>query len=144
MATTNGEDPVKKTIIVVLTVVFVALYVTAIVGTSKWDSDTMAIQLLQPIVYVIIGYFFGRMPSEPTEKALRKDAQEKGKQADDAKAEASQVSTKLKSVRAILSGAAGGDAPQAKGFAQTLSGTRATSEDALKITVSHALNVIDQ
>jgi hypothetical protein len=96
--TQTSEDPVKKTIIVVLTLVFVALYVIAIVGKTKWNSDKDAIQLLQPIVYVIIGYFFGRLPSEATEKSLRKEAQEKAQQAN-------QADAKLKGVRAVLTGA---------------------------------------
>jgi drug/metabolite transporter (DMT)-like permease len=55
-----GEDPAKRLVTGVLTAVFIVLYVMAIVG-YPWVPNTAAVNLLQPIVYVIIGYFFGRM-----------------------------------------------------------------------------------
>jgi len=95
----SGDDPLKTTVIVLLTVAFVTLYVLAIVGRYRWDSDKDAIGLLQPIVYVIIGFYFGRVPSEASEKAAREDAASKAR-------EARQASEKLDDVRRTLARAA--------------------------------------
>lgn len=136
-----GEDPMKKTIIVALTIVFTGLYVIAILGRWKWNSDKEAIQLLQPIVYVIIGYFFGRMPSEATERSLRSAAEEKAQQASDAHA-------KLRSVRAVLAQApaAASSVPGAAArSAEVAPGSGAASQhDVLARNVAVAIKLIDE
>ncbi len=136
-----GEDPIKKMIVVALTVVFTALYVIAIIGRWRWDSDREAIQLLQPIVYVIIGYFFGRMPSEATERSLRSVAADKTQQASEAQA-------RLKSVRAVLSqtSAAPTAASPAPGRAAEMmpAGAASASHDDLRRSVAAAISVIDE
>jgi hypothetical protein len=146
MATKDGEDPLKKGTIAVLTLIFVALYVAGIIGVWRGDSavNSKAITLLQPIVYVIIGYYFGRMPAEKTENALKEQADKKDKEAGAANTEAARSSTKLQATKSVLEKAVGhtGVAPPS-GFAQTLSTTKASNEDALKITIVQALNVID-
>jgi hypothetical protein len=84
------------------------------------------------------------MPAEKTENKLREDAKEKGKQADEAKAEANKGAAKLTAVRTMLSNAADPTStPQATGFAKSLSGTKPANDEALKVTVAQALNVID-
>jgi hypothetical protein len=143
----TGEDPLKRITIGILTFIFIALYVVGIYGV--WNGDTAAnakaITLLQPIVYVIIGYYFGRLPSEKTEKQLKDQADEKGKQADDAKATATVATTKLRTVKTLLSGAAASTGtPEADGFAKNLSGVPRDDQGTLKVTVAHAINVIDQ
>jgi hypothetical protein len=146
MTPKDGEDPLKKGTIAVLTLIFVALYVAGIIGVWRGDSaaNSKAITLLQPIVYVIIGYYFGRMPAEKTEKALKEQADKKDQEAGAAKAEAARSSTKLRATKSVLEKAVGQtDAAPPTGFAQTLSTTRASNEDALKITIAQALNVID-
>lgn len=90
------EDPVKTTVIVTLTVVFVGLYIAAMFGWTSWKPDGAAIPLLQPVVYVIIGYYFGRIPAEATERKLRSDVETNAQKANKADA-------KVKAVRALLS-----------------------------------------
>jgi hypothetical protein len=89
------EDRTKSMVIVVLTFVFVGLYIAAMFGRLGVSPDEKSIALLQPVVYVIIGYYFGRMPSEANEKRLQKEADTKGAQAADATA-------KVKAARAVL------------------------------------------
>jgi hypothetical protein len=89
------EDRMKAMVIVALTFVFVSLYIAAMFGKLGVTPDEKAIALLQPVVYVIIGYYFGRMPSEANEKRLQNEADTKGAQAVDATA-------KVKAARAVL------------------------------------------
>jgi len=143
----TGEDPLKRITIGILTIVFIGFYVVGIylVWNGNTPTNDKVITLLQPIVYVIIGYYFGRMPSERTEKQLKDEAKEKGKLADDASAAANRATTKLQTVKTLLLGAAGSaGSPQASGFAANLSSARTGTEDILKLTVAHAINVIDQ
>ncbi len=95
------EDPVKTTVIVLLTTVFVGLYVAAMFGWTSWKPDGAAIPLLQPVVYVIIGYYFGRIPAEATERTLRKEVETNAEKATNADA-------KVKAVRAVLATPASG------------------------------------
>lgn len=136
----SGEDPIKKTMIVGLTVVFVALYVGAILG---WGGLGAQVNVIQPIVYVIIGYFFGRMPSEKNEKALREDAKDKEQKAEVARTDADQAKSKLGAVRRILSAAGAGGGSTATGIAPTLSHPVADPV-VLQERVQSALKAIDE
>ena len=54
-----------------LTVVFVVLYVLSLVGwLPSSGPDNQRLLRLEPILFAIIGYFFGQVPAERTEKAL--------------------------------------------------------------------------
>lgn len=57
-------------IVIVLTIAFVALYILALTGVVKGPADDRLLGHLDPIIGVIIGYFFGRAPSIVTEKHL--------------------------------------------------------------------------
>ncbi len=145
-----GEDEMKKIVIVVLTAVFVVLYVLAIVGNG-WNPNDSAVRLLQPIVYVIIGYFFGRMPSEANEKAQRAETD---RQAGNAKAarEAEQsavtkqaaLKTKIRGAQALLGSPDLGIGGTQSDLAAKLSQGKADPSDALRHTVAAALQLLEQ
>jgi type VI protein secretion system component VasK len=140
------EDPVRKWIVVILTIIFIGFYICAI--ADIWKGDTPAtnkiITLLQPIVYVIIGYYFGRVPAEKAEKQLKDEAKEKGKQADEATKKAEGAEAKLDALDAMLSAASGaGGSAQKDGFVTNLSRSGAGDIERMKVTIAQALNVIN-
>jgi len=55
-------DTLKNWIMVVLTLIFISLYGAALVGWLKPLADEKMVMRLVPIIFVIIGYYFGRLP----------------------------------------------------------------------------------
>lgn len=77
----SGES-LRNKVMVGLTAVFVLLYVAALLGVITPLTDDAVVLRLEPIVAVIIGYYFGRVPGEKNERTLK---QEIGRQAKKAK-----------------------------------------------------------
>jgi hypothetical protein len=103
-------EDVKTWVIVVLTFVFIALYVGEFAGVVPAPKDLGAVARLEPIIFVIIGYYFGRLPSAQNEKNLKDQVKQKSDEADavkkdrdDAVAQAAKAVQKLKDVDAALS-----------------------------------------
>lgn len=61
-------ETVRTWTMLFITVVFVLLYGLTVIGVV---TAANAMQNLQPIVFVIIGYFFGRLPSAKVESFLK-------------------------------------------------------------------------
>src|ERR1051325_11372166 len=66
-------DSAKSWIMVVLTLVFVALYGAALFGWLKPLTDDKIVMRLEPIIFAIIGYYFGRLPSQQNERTLKQE-----------------------------------------------------------------------
>jgi hypothetical protein len=67
-------DGVKTGLMALLTLVFVALYVGALFGwISSKTSDPVTVSRLESIIFVIIGYYFGRLPSQANEATLKNE-----------------------------------------------------------------------
>lgn len=64
------SDSLKNWIMLALTLTFIALYGAALTGWLKPLSDERVITRLEPLIFVIIGYYFGRMPARQNEKTL--------------------------------------------------------------------------
>ncbi len=64
-------DELKGWMMVALTLIFVFLYAAALFGWLKPLADITMISRLEPIIFVIIGYYFGRFPAQQTEKTLK-------------------------------------------------------------------------
>ena len=89
---------VKVWLMVLLTLVFVVLYVLAITGLIQAPADEKLMLRLEPIIAVIIGYFFGRVPSFTNEKQLARRAK-------DAEARSSPaLQARLEDLRKVLAG----------------------------------------
>lgn len=114
--THRGEDfanGVRSWMMVLLTLVFIFLYGVALFGGFKHLTDDRMISHLEPIIFVVIGYFFGRLPARQNEKALKEEI---GRQI--MKAEATQqakeqiqqireaIEEKIKNVRVVLASSA--------------------------------------
>lgn len=104
--TPTMTDSLKNWMMVILTLVFVLLYAGALIG---WIVTLDAIKNLQPIVFVIIGYYFGRLPAQQNENSLKEEIKRQSNKADavaNAKEKAQQereaLEEKVKNVRAAL------------------------------------------
>ena len=95
---------------VVLTLVFVVLYGAALFGWLKPLADDRMVMRLEPIIFAIIGFYFGRLPAQQNERTLKEEIGRQTQRADasqSAKEQAKQASEaleeKIKNVRATLS-----------------------------------------
>jgi len=104
-----SSDTLKNWIMVVLTLIFISLYGAALVGWLKHLADEKMVLRLEPIIFVIIGYYFGRLPGQQNEKTLQQEVSRQTQRADasqSAKEQALQsneaLEEKIKNVRASL------------------------------------------
>ncbi len=113
------SSDVKTWVVVVLTLVFVTMYCLALWGVIPPLTDDKLVSRLEPIIFVIVGYYFGRLPGQSNERSLQGELQrqasktdaaeqkQKGsdQQATEARANLAQAQQRLKDVRAVLSSA---------------------------------------
>jgi Ca2+/Na+ antiporter len=99
----------KSWVMVILTLVFVVLYTVALLGWLKPLSDVTMVMRLEPIIFVIIGYYFGRLPAQQNEDSLKEEISRQSKKADAAQSSREQtrqereaIEEKLKNVKTIL------------------------------------------
>lgn len=69
-------------VMICLTLIFVALYAAALFGWLRPLSDVTMITRLEPIIFVIAGYYFGRLPGQSIERALKEEIGRWAKKAD--------------------------------------------------------------
>lgn len=102
-------DALKSWIMLFLTLAFVILYALALTGKLRPLPDVSLVSRLEPIIFVIIGYYFGRIPGQQNEGALKAEITRQTQRADAAQHIKEQVlqsrealEEKLKSVKAVL------------------------------------------
>lgn len=102
-------DILKNWIMVVLTLLFVGLYAAALLGWLKPLADDKMVMRLEPIIFSIIGYYFGRLPGQQNERTLKQEISRQTQRADasqSAKEQALQASEtleeKIRNVKATL------------------------------------------
>ena len=105
----NISDALKGWVMVVLTLIFILLYGAALVGWLKPLADDKMVVRLEPIIFAIIGYYFGRLPGLQNEHTLKEEIGRQSQKADAAqyaKEQALQkregLEEKLKNVAAAL------------------------------------------
>ena len=79
---TGSAGTLKEWVMVLLTMAFVALYGLALVGKLKPLADLTMVSRLEPIIFVIIGYYFGRLPAQQNEQTLKEEIGRQTKRAD--------------------------------------------------------------
>ncbi|HEX5705991.1 MAG TPA: hypothetical protein VFX96_01750 [Pyrinomonadaceae bacterium] len=142
-------DALKGWAMLALTFIFVLLYGAALTGLLKPLENDRMVAHLEPIIFVIVGYYFGRMPSQQNEKTLKDEIGRQTQKADaaqHAKEQAQQaretLEEKVKNARAALAPAARGSA--AKSSAESLSkAASAPRDEALNHSVAAALNILN-
>lgn len=75
-------ETLKGWVMVILTLLFVGLYASALIGWLRPLADVTMITRLEPIIFVIIGYYFGRLPAQATEKTLKEEIDRHAKRTD--------------------------------------------------------------
>jgi len=78
----SAPDTLKNWIMVVLTLIFISLYGAALTGWLKPLADEKMVMRLEPIIFVIIGYYFGRLPSQQNERTLKQEINRQTQRAD--------------------------------------------------------------
>jgi C4-dicarboxylate-specific signal transduction histidine kinase len=106
---TSGADAIKNWVMVAITLIFITLYGAALVGWLRPLADEKMVMRLEPIIFLIIGYYFGRLPAQQTEKTLKDEIGRQTQKADaaqHAKEQAQQaretLEEKVKNARAAL------------------------------------------
>lgn len=142
-------DALKSWVMVVLTLIFVILYGAALIGWLKPLADEKMVTRLEPIIFVIIGYYFGRLPAQQNEKTLKDEIgrqTQKSDAAQHAKEQAQQsreaLEEKVKNVRSTLALAAPN--ASARGLAEHLDKAGGVPrEEALRTSVAAALSILN-
>ena len=140
-------DALKSWTMVVLTLVFVLLYGAALVGWLKPLTDEKMVLRLEPIIFVVIGYYFGRLPGQQIERTLKDEMGRQTQKADaaqHAKEQALQsreaVEEKLKNVNAVLTPS---ESVPANALAENLHRANGpVKEEALRHSVGAALKIL--
>lgn len=143
-----GTESLKNWIMVVLTLTFITLYGAALIGWLKPLADEKMVMRLEPIIFVIIGYYFGRLPSQQTESALKKEINRQTQRADasqSAKEQALQTNEaleeKIKNVKAAL-GSEHGASVTSSGSHLFAAGSR-REEESPRPAVGAALRILN-
>lgn len=84
--THSGEgslfEAIKDWLMVLLTAGFVVLYGLALLGKLRPLADASMVSRLEPIIFVIIGYYFGRLPGQQNEQTLKEELGRQTQRAD--------------------------------------------------------------
>ena len=72
----------RESVTVLLTLVFVVLYGLALVGKLRPLPDLSIISRLEPVLFVVLGYCFGRLPAQQSEHTLKHEIERQSKRAD--------------------------------------------------------------
>ena len=76
------SDAIKDWVMVFLTLGFVVLYGLALLGKLRPLADSSMVSRLEPIIFVIIGYYFGRLPGQQNEQTLKEEINRQTQRAD--------------------------------------------------------------
>jgi len=143
-------DALKSWVMVVLTLIFVALYGAALFGWLKPLMDDKMVMRLEPIIFAIIGYYFGRLPGQQNERTLKQEINRHTQRADasqSAKEQALQSSEaleeKVKNVKATLTSDYAFSAGGASSGERLRTASTAMPEAGLQHVVGAALRILN-
>ena len=135
------SETLKSWVMVVLTLGVVVLYGLALIGRFPL-ADSSMVSRLEPIIFVIIGYYFGRLPTQQTENVLKGEIVRQTQKADAAQHAKEQAlqsreafEERLKNVNAALS--TGTDLN-----VRSFNGTESSDGLSLKQSIVAALNIL--
>ncbi len=142
-------NALKNWIMVALTIVFVLLYSAALFGSLKPLADQSMVSRLEPIIFVIIGYYFGRLPSQQNEDSLKDEINRQTQKADAAQHVKEQtqqsresLEEKMKNIKTVL--IPQGSGVGIKNYSEIHDRTVGpTKDDALRQAVATAINILN-
>ena len=82
IASQSTTDVIKGWLMILLTVAFVVLYGLALMGKIRPLADISIVSRIEPIIFVIIGYYFGRSPATQNERTLKDEITRQTQKAD--------------------------------------------------------------
>lgn len=145
--TENVADALKSWVMVFLTMGFVVLYGLALIGKLKPLADASMVSRIEPIIFVIIGYYFGRLPAQQNESTLKEEISRQTQRADAAQHAKEQViqareaaEEKLKSVNAALTSIAPNISVNT--LTENLTKGNAAGPDSIRHSMVAALNIL--
>jgi hypothetical protein len=147
--TENLSKALRNWAMIALTLIFVLLYASALIGWLKPLADEKMVVRLEPIIFVIIGYYFGRLPAQQNENTLKGEIYRQAQKMDaaqDAKEQAQQVrealEEKVQNAKAALTSSAPG--LSVKAFIENLDSAGANAgESAMRQSMIAALSVLN-
>jgi hypothetical protein len=150
--TSQGQvavDALRSWVMVALTLIFVILYGAALIGWLRPLADEKMVTRLEPIIFVIIGYYFGRLPAQQNEKTLKDEINRQTQKADaaqHAKEQAQQsretLEEKVKNAHSALASASPNGS--ARGLTQHLDkADGAPRDETLRASMVAALNILN-
>lgn len=83
--TTDGKsvtETIKDSMMIVLTLIFVLLYAAAFTGKFDPLKDNTMLLKLEPVIFILIGYYFGRLSSRQSEQFLKDEIVRQAQKAD--------------------------------------------------------------
>jgi hypothetical protein len=137
-------DALKGWVMVALTLIFVALYGAALAGWLKPVADEKMIARLEPIIFVIIGYYFGRLPAQQNEKTLKDEITRQTQKADASQHAKEQSQQTREALEEKLKNAAASLAVAAPGASDRIVSAEAAATDAgLRHAVVTTLRILN-
>jgi hypothetical protein len=141
-------DALKSWVMVFLTLGFVVLYGLALIGKLKPLADASMVSRIEPIIFVIIGYYFGRLPAQQNESSLKDEIARQTQRADAAQHAKEQalltresLEEKVKNVNATLTSVAS-SASFTKVAEDVHKVGGSLTEDGLKYSVGAAIKIL--
>jgi hypothetical protein len=138
---------IRSWVMVALTLIFILLYALALTGWLKPLADERMVARLEPVIFVIIGYYFGRLPAQANEHTLKGEINRQTKKADAAQNAKEQVQRtaetfeeRLKNARVTLAATAPSAGRRAR--AENVSPGSST-DDSLRHSVDVALSILN-
>ena len=105
----NFTEILKDSMMVILTLIFVLLYAAAFTGKFDPLKDNTILLKLEPITFILIGYYFGRLPSRQNEHSLKDEIERQTHKAnaaqyakEKAQLERGRLEEKIKNARVAL------------------------------------------
>ena len=140
----STPDVIKGWLMILLTIAFVVLYGLALMGKIRPLADVSIVSRIEPIIFVIIGYYFGRSPAMQNEQSLKDEIARQTQKADAAQHAKEQAlqsrevfEEKLKNVNITLSRTAS----NLSSTARSTAGTNGQQEE-LRHSVDTALVIL--
>jgi hypothetical protein len=81
-ASQSTTEVIKGWLMILLTIAFVVLYGLALMGKIRPLADVSIVSRIEPIIFVIIGYYFGRSPAIQNERSLKDEITRQTQKAD--------------------------------------------------------------
>lgn len=157
MATSTGQvestndlpNALRSWVMIALTFIFIILYASALIGWLKPLADEKMIVRLEPVIFVIIGYYFGRLPAQQNESMLKREINRQAQKADAAQhsKELAQQTTerleeKIKNVRVTLSATAPNSTQRGSGE-QTVKAGSQFKDETITNSLTTALKILN-